>query len=136
MTTIDTMLTQAKAAQQNAYAPYSHFHVGVCLRTDNNHLFAGCNIENVSYGLTMCAENSAVGQMVSAGERNIAEVLVIGSAPTICAPCGRCRQLLLEFAEPSVLIHLCNQNADKIETHSLAALLPHAFSPRSLENTK
>ena len=95
---LDNMIKKAKEVQQHSYAPYSNYHVGICLRSENDYLFTGCNVENVSYSLTLCAEMSALGALISAGEKYIKEVVVIGSGKELCVPCGACRQRILEFA--------------------------------------
>jgi len=128
---MEDMLAKAQQAQGNAYAPYSNFHVGVCLRTQNQTLFTGCNVENASYGLTQCAEANAIGHMISAGEQVITEVLVITQGEDIVAPCGGCRQMINEFGNASTKIHLCNA-AGYQQTVSLAALLPLAFGMENL----
>lgn len=129
MTTItpQSMYQQAKASSEKAYVPYSHFQVGCCIRGQNNQLFSGCNIENVAYGLTLCAEASAIACMVSSGVKDIAEVVVMANSDIAVAPCGACRQRLVEFAAPTTLIHLGNK--EKIyKTMTLEQLLPESFS--------
>src|SRR5678816_4617537 len=100
MTELATMLELARRALANAHAPYSRFRVGACVRSASGRLYAGCNVENASYPVTQCAEATAIGAMVTAGERHIVEVVIVteGAEPT--PPCGRCRQQLAEFASP------------------------------------
>jgi cytidine deaminase len=130
---LDEMIKKAKEVQQNFYAPYSNYHVGCCLRSEHDYLFAGCNVENASYSLTLCAEASALGALISAGEKHIKEMVIIGSGKELCVPCGACRQRLLEFAiAPNIPIHLCN--GEKIcETVTLDKLLPKTFNTKHLE---
>src|SRR5215470_4948759 len=101
------MLELARRALANAHAPYSRFRVGACLRTASGHLYAGCNVENSAYPVGQCAEATAVGAMVCAGDRQIAEILVLTEGAELCSPCGRCRQQLAEFAPPHAPVHLC-----------------------------
>ena len=92
------LLEAAKTAHQNAYAPYSGFHVGAALRSSSGHIHAGANVENASYGLGRCAEQSAVQALATAGERTFNEVVVYTTAEEPASPCGACRQVLFEFA--------------------------------------
>lgn len=127
------MIKLAKQAMEHAYAPYSNFCVGVALRTSSGRYFAGCNVENASYRLTMCAENSAIGQMITAGDDHIEELLVLSSGDALCPPCGACRQTIREFAEADCKIHLCLN--DKIEkTYTLGELYPADFSAAQFES--
>jgi cytidine deaminase len=125
------MLDAARVALANAHAPYSRFRVGACVRAASGRLYAGCNVENASYGLTECAETIAIGAMVAAGDRQIAEVLVLTDRPEPCPPCGRCRQELAEFAPPQVPIHLCGPDGLRLTT-TLGDLLPMAFGRDAL----
>jgi cytidine deaminase len=125
------MLALARRALGHAHAPYSRFRVGACLRAASGRLYAGCNVENASYPVTQCAEATAIGAMVAAGDREIAEVVVVteGSAP--CPPCGRCRQQLAEFAGAEVPVHLCGPEGLRATT-TLGELLPLAFGGDAL----
>jgi cytidine deaminase len=96
------MLDVARQALANAHAPYSRFRVGACLRATSGRLYGGCNVENSAYPVGQCAEATAIGAMVVAGDREIVEVVVLTEGSEICAPCGRCRQQLGEFARPAV----------------------------------
>jgi cytidine deaminase len=132
MTTLDDMVAMARAAQQNAYAPYSDFQVGACLRADDGSLHAGANVENAAYPQGQCAEASAIGAMIAAGARKIVEVVVIGNGDGLCTPCGGCRQRLNEFATPDTPVHVCGPEGVR-KTFTLGALLPGAFGPNNLE---
>jgi cytidine deaminase len=132
MNTLDLMLQKARAVMKNSYAPYSNFHVGVCIRTTNDQLFVGCNYENASYSLSNCAEANAIGAMISAGEKHIQEMVIIGGSETPCAPCGACRQTIREFAEPETIVHFFNKDSDKHITMKLEELLPNSFGPQFL----
>ena len=127
----DAMLEKAYAVQHHAYAPYSNFAVGACLRAEDNTLYSGCNVENASYGLTVCAENIALGQLISTGKKRIVEVVIVGGKiggdRIFCPPCGRCRQVIREFALPDVRIHLTD--GQDIKTYTLEDFLPVSFGP-------
>jgi len=123
---INEMLELARRALANAHAPYSRFRVGACVRAANGRLYAGCNVENASYGLTQCAETTAIGAMVADGGREIAEVVVLTEGAEPCPPCGRCLQQLAEFARPEARIHLCGPDGIRLTT-TLGALLPQPF---------
>jgi cytidine deaminase len=123
------LLAAAIAARQRAYAPYSNFQVGAAVLTSNGEIFAGCNIENASYGATVCAERVAIFKAVAAGHRDITELLVVGDTPQPLAPCGICRQVMREFNIAT--IHLANC-AGQIETMTLEQLLPCSFGPEAL----
>jgi cytidine deaminase len=126
------MLELARQALANAHAPYSHFRVGACVRAASGRLYAGCNVENASYPVGQCAEATAIGSMIAAGDRKIAEVVVLTEGRQTCAPCGRCRQQLAEFAGPDARIHLCGPEGLRATT-TLGELLPLAFGPDALE---
>lgn len=131
MNHLNKMLELAKQARDKAYAPYSKFYVGACIKTKNGTFHCGCNVENASYGLTQCAEGSAISEMISQGEKTIAEILVISHTETWLSPCGACRQKIREFADASTLVHMCtNQKIEK--TMTLAELLPDSFGPETL----
>jgi len=121
------MLEAAKKALLVAYSPYSNFSVGVCLRAAGGQLFNGCNIENHSYSLTLCAEASALSAMISAGHNRWIEALIISSGKQFCSPCGACRQRLYEFALPESLFYLCTAQGDN-QIISMADLLPLPFN--------
>ena len=128
------MLTAAKQARAKAYAPYSNFAVGACLRGRSGKLYAGCNVENAAYPQGQCAEASAIGAMVASGEREIAEVLIVGDGPRLISPCGGCRQRLNEFATAETPVHLCGLDGVR-RSVTLGELLPLSFGPRQLERS-
>ncbi len=123
---IEQLLNAAKAAKDRAYAPYSHFHVGAAIRTSSGKIFSGCNVENTSYGLTNCAERTAIFKMVSEGEQQIAEILVIGDTPEFLPPCGACRQVIAEFSSQETPVYMCNQQGTWQKT-TVGELIPFAF---------
>ncbi len=132
MSPMDEMIEMARQARERAYAPYSDFAVGACLRTAGGRLYAGCNVENAAYPQGQCAEATAIGNMVAGGEREIVEVVVLGGGDQLCPPCGGCRQRLAEFAGPDTPVHICGPQGLR-KTVTLGDLLPHAFAPNSLE---
>jgi cytidine deaminase len=125
------LFVAAKAAQANAYAPYSRFHVGAALRTPAGAVYSGCNVENAAYPQGSCAEAGAIAAMALAGERRIAEILVLGDGDALCTPCGGCRQRIREFADPSAAIHIAGPEGVR-QTFTLAELLPQSFGPEHL----
>lgn len=125
------MRALATDAMQQAYAPYSKFQVGVCICTLSGQFYLGCNVENASYSLTQCAEASAIGTMVTTGEQEISEVVIVSSGESFCAPCGACRQRLLEFATAETKIILFDAQGN-CQMHTMAELLPHSFSKHQL----
>lgn len=120
------LFAAAESARARAHAPYSHFQVGAALRLDDGSVVTGCNVENASYGLTVCAERNAVAAMVLAGRTPRAVALVVDSE-TPTPPCGACRQVLAEFAGPSLEIR--SRTVSGLEASwTLGGLLPAAFS--------
>lgn len=132
MSDIAKMLEAASEVLRKSYSPYSRFPVGACIRTTSGQLFAGCNVENASFSLTLCAEAAAIGSMVSAGQQHIKEVLVMGGGAELCTPCGACRQRLREFAMPDTPVYICDINGIR-KTMTMAELLPESFGPQNLE---
>ena len=96
----------ARAARENAYAPYSRFRVGAAILTPEGEIYSGCNVENAAYPQGACAEAGAIAAMARAGRRAITEILVIGDGEGLCTPCGGCRQRIREFAAPTTPIHI------------------------------
>src|SRR5271167_1511520 len=121
----------ARAAQGKAYAPYSRFKVGAALRTPGGAIFSGCNVENAAYPQGACAEAGAIAAMALAGERRIAEILVVGDGEGLCTPCGGCRQRIREFADAATPIHVAGPEGIRT-SFTLGELLPHAFGPEHL----
>jgi len=128
------LFERASAVRQNAHAPYSHFHVGAALRTEDGRVFAGANVENASFPEGWCAETSALGQMISAGSdpasRRIAAITVVADrvdGGIVCTPCGGCRQRLKEFSTARTIIE-CFDPAGRGQSFSIADLLPAGFS--------
>jgi cytidine deaminase len=99
-----SLVAAARAARERAYAPYSSFRVGSALRAEGGAIFVGCNVENASYGATICAERTAILTMVAAGQRSIESIAVFTDAETLSMPCGLCRQVISEFQRDALLI--------------------------------
>ena len=116
---------RANDVKENAYAPYSGFQVGAALLTRSGKVYTGVNVENASYGATLCAERGAVSKAVSEGEREF-RALAIASSAGEAMPCGICRQVLMEF-EPELRV-ITGKDEDHLENYSLSDLLPGAFS--------
>ncbi len=130
MRRIMELIEIAKQAMKYAYAPYSHFKVGAALITDTGHIYTGCNIENVSYGATNCAERTAIFKAVSEGERHIKKIAIVSSAGKPALPCGICRQVLSEFMDSDGIVILEIEN--KAKEFYLRDLLPYCFCPDSM----
>lgn len=123
---IKNMISKALQALSSSYAPYSKFNVACCISTDQENLYTGVNVENSSYGLSVCAETSALSAMVLAGEQKIQHVVVLAGTNLLCSPCGACRQRIFEFATPNTMIHLCTKDSI-LHSISMSELLPLAF---------
>lgn len=127
------LLEAAQVARERAYCPYSGYHVGAALRTASGVVITGCNVENAAYPLGTCAEAGAIAAMVLAGERTIAEVLVVTDGDVPGTPCGGCRQRLREFAALDVVVHSVSATG-QVLSRTLGELLPHSFGPEFLES--
>ncbi|MCT4379088.1 cytidine deaminase [Leuconostoc falkenbergense] len=127
MTVPQNLADVANAALNDTYTPYSHFPVGAALLAENGEVFKGVNIENVSFGLTNCAERTAIFTAVAAGHRHFHGLVISGKTDEPIAPCGACRQVMVEFFEPDMPIWLINDQGQEIETN-IAQLMPGAFN--------
>ena len=125
MSAPEKLLEAARTAQRHAYAPFSHFRVGAAVETSQGTIFAGCNVENASYGATMCAERVAIGAAVAAGERSFKRIVVVTDSPQPDAPCGVCRQVLAEFGPQLEVIGVAPSGATK--PWKVSELLPDRF---------
>ncbi len=126
-----SLLEAAAKVRANAHAPYSRFRVGAAVRSTSGAVYVGCNVENAAYPEGTCAEAGAIAAMVAAGDTRIAEVAVIANAPEPVAPCGGCRQRLLEFSSPDVMVTMANeQGATRVMR--MDELLPGAFGAEQL----
>jgi cytidine deaminase len=125
------LLKWALDGQKNSYAPYSGKHIGAAVLMDNGKIYSGCNVENASYGGTICAERTAIVKAVSDGAKKIKEVLVVSSEQNPWPPCGFCRQVIAEFASPETMIHLANPQGQS-RSVKFVDLFPEAFGPAHL----
>jgi cytidine deaminase len=117
----------ARAAMAFAHAPYSKFPVGAAIRAEDGKIYAGANIENLSFPQGWCAEPTAISHMIMAGNRKIVEMAVIAEKLPLCPPCGGCRQKIAEFATARTPIYLCDETGVK-KTMTMDELLPHSFA--------
>lgn len=127
----EVLIEQAKNAMTFAYAPYSGYKVGAALLCKDGTVFTGCNIENVAYGPTNCAERTAVFKAISEGHRDFSAIAVCGGKDGVITgafpPCGVCRQVLREFCDDNFAVYVADAEG-KFETYTLSQLLPHSFS--------
>ncbi len=121
----DKLVEAAKAARENAHAPYSNFRVGAALRASSGRIYTGCNVENATYGLTVCAERVAIFKAISEGERGFDAIAVVTDTESLTPPCGACRQLIWEFCGDAE-VTLANLKG-KTETTRMATLFPRPF---------
>jgi cytidine deaminase len=121
----------AREASQKSYSPYSHFAVGAAILTGSAKVYSGCNVENASYGLTNCAERTAIFKAASEGERELVAVVVYTSTEEPTPPCGACRQVINEFGPDCIVVSTCKSD-EKVVT-SARELLPGAFGPKNIE---
>lgn len=124
--TKEGLLQKAKQAQQHAYTPYSQYQVGAALLCKDESVFYGCNIENASYGLTMCAERVAMYQAIANGHRDFVAMAIVGSGQDFAAPCGACRQVMAEFA-PDMEVYIGLPVSEKYIETTVRELLPLQF---------
>ena len=124
------LMDMAKEAMKSAYAPYSHFSVGAAVETDDGEVYCGCNIENSSYGATICAERTAISKAVSEGYRRITRIAICDSNNSYAWPCGICRQVMSEFAVEDFYVIL--EDNGKISNFFLKELLPNSFSGKDM----
>ena len=135
--TNEQLLAQACEARTHAYTPYSHFQVGAALLTKDGKVYQGCNIENAAYGPSVCAERTAFFKAVYEGERNFDRIAIVGgkegSAPNqTCAPCGVCRQVMMEFCDPDRFCIILADGKGGCAEYTLREILPLGFGPQNL----
>ena len=119
------LIRAAFKARSFAYTPYSHFKVGAALLAKNGMVYTGCNIENSSFGLTICAERTAIFKAVSEGHRDFVRIVIAGKSEDYCVPCGSCRQVMMEFAPEMEVI--CLNGQGQARSFRLRELLPYGF---------
>ncbi len=129
--TLRRLETEARNALENAYCPYSAFPVGAAVLTEEGEIFAGCNVENASYGLTICAERNAIFQAVAAGHRKIKAVVVVTASSKPTMPCGACRQVINEFGTRTDIVSV--DNTGNSTQYKIEDLLPDSFGPNDLK---
>lgn len=134
------LIAKAREAAAGAYAPYSRFHVGAALLAEDGRIFTAANIENASYGLSLCAETNAMMAAVNAGARAFTALAIVGyradapHEPVLATPCGRCRQILSEFCPHTMPVDVAPNEGGTPLTTTLGALLPHAFGPGAMQD--
>ncbi|MCH7889714.1 MAG: cytidine deaminase [Proteobacteria bacterium] len=129
--TLKRLEAAARNALENAYCRYSRFPVGAAVLTEDGEVFAGCNVENASYGLTICAERNAIFQAVAAGHRKIKAVVVVTSSSTPTPPCGACRQVINEFGTSTDIVSV--DSTGNSSQYKIEELLPNSFRPSDLK---
>lgn len=122
---IEELIRAAMESREKAWCPYSNFKVGCALQTSTGDLFSGCNVENSSYGLAICAERNAIASMINAGQREISQIVVV--ANPIATPCGACRQVIVEFGENANVFCVDAKETSAITRYSIAELIPDYF---------
>ncbi len=131
------LIETALEYRKRAYTPYSHFNVGAALLTKDGEIFGGCNIENAAYTPTNCAERTAFFKAVSEGKRDFTAIAIFGGyddkSLDICAPCGVCRQVMVEFCDPDEFKIILGKSTADYKIYTLKELLPLGFSPKELE---
>ncbi len=133
---IKNLIREAMDGIKNAYTPYSNFRVGAALLTSSQKVFTGCNIENASYGATICAERTAFSKAISEGENRFAAIAIVGGKNGMvldyCPPCGVCRQVLREFVDPNKFLVILAKSEEEYLMYFLEELLPMSFGPDHL----
>ena len=135
------LIQEAKKARERAYTPYSNFQVGAALLTKSGKIYHGCNIENAGYTPTNCAERTAFFRAIYDGEREFEKIAVVGGpkgeeADTLCAPCGVCRQVMMEFCDPETFQIILANGKDAYVELTLKDLFPYGFGPEDLKKTE
>ena len=128
----DKLIAKAREVRKNAYVPYSKFPIGAAILTEDNKIFTGCNIENAAYGLTNCAERTAIYKAIAAGYRKFKAIAIIADTEKPITPCGSCRQVLLEFGT-NIKVIMTNFNGDE-EIKTISELLPSSFSREDIKS--
>lgn len=124
----EELMEKAIEVSKRAYAPYSKFPVGACLLTSSGKIYTGCNFENASFGMTICAERNAVGSAIADGEREIRAIAIYSPNQDYCVPCGACRQVLHEFCKNDKDLDIVLKKGNNLQITTLAAMFPESFS--------
>ena len=132
---VKKMLRMAAEAKERAYAPYSNFRVGACLKASSGAYYLGCNIENAAFTPTNCAERTAMFKAVYEGERQFEAIAIVSDSLNQTAPCGVCRQVLAEFCPPDMSV-ICADRDGNYEVHELRELIPMAFTKKDIDDSK
>lgn len=122
----------ANKAMTNAYAPYSHYTVGAAILCDDGKIYSGVNVENASYGLTNCAERTAIFKAISEGAKHVTKIIIINGTKELSKPCGACRQVMSEFMGPEDTVFLAN-NTNDFKEYTFKEILPLAFSDKDMD---
>lgn len=134
---VEELIKSASEARKKAYAPYSHYQVGAALLTNELRIYTGCNIENAAYSPGICAERTAIAKAVSEGWRKWKAIAVVGSpkgeVTQYAFPCGICRQVMREFADPESFLIIVAKSVTEYKVYSLSQLLPEGFGPENLK---
>lgn len=137
---VEELIKSALEARKRAYAPYSHYQVGAALLTNELRIYTGCNIENAAYGPGICAERTAIAKAVSEGWRKWKAIAVVGGpkgeVTQYAFPCGICRQVMREFADPESFLVIVAKSIKEYRVYSLGQLLPEGFGPENLKETQ
>ncbi|OYV99143.1 MAG: cytidine deaminase [Acidobacteria bacterium 37-65-4] len=133
-TVLEELIRSAKAVREHAHEPYSHFKVGAALRSQDGRIFTGCNVENATFGLTVCAERVAIFKAVSEGVTKFTHIVVVAATDTLTPPCGACRQIIWEFCG-NIPVTLTNLEG-KVEHFQMSDLFPRPFDLNYLKQNK
>ncbi|HQF41979.1 MAG TPA: cytidine deaminase [Ignavibacteriaceae bacterium] len=126
----NTLIQKAVEAKKNAHPPYSNFHVGAALLTEDDKIYTGCNVENSTFGLTLCAERTAIFKAMSEGERKFKAIAIASDSPDYITPCGACRQIISDHCGEIDII--CTNAKGEYKIFKTSELLPHAFGDKDL----
>ena len=121
------LFEKAKDACKSSYSPYSNFKVGAAILSSSGNFYAGCNVENISYPVGSCAEQSAISAMISSGDKNISTILIYADSKELITPCGACRQRIAEFSSPKTIVLLADASGIR-KSLTIRELLPLSFS--------
>lgn len=126
--TYEELMQKAIESSKNSYSPYSKFAVGACVLTEDDSVYTGCNFENSSFGMTICAERNAIGSAIADGKRKIKAVAIYSPNQDNCTPCGACRQVIHEFCENDNDVDIILKNGEGLKIYTLAQLLPESWN--------